>query len=229
MIRPIEDVRDISRIAYGFMASKALFSALHLDLFTRLQERRKTTGELAAETAVPESRMETLLSAVASIGLIVAAKGGWTNAPASARYLVTGSPVGFGDYYRWQIDEQIYPLMTGLTEALYGTADKLGGALQAGEMADAREAERFSRAQHAGSLGPASLLARRVDLSGATRLLDVAGGSGAFTMMLCARFPDLRATILDFPNVVTVARRYVAEAGLGDRVDFLSGSALNVE
>src|SRR5213078_99986 len=98
------------------------------------------------------------------------------------------------------------------------------GALQAGEMADAREAERFSRAQHAGSLGPASLLARRVDLSGAGHLLDVAGGSGAFTITLCARFPDLHATILDFPNVATVARRYVAEAGIGDRVEFLPGN-----
>ena len=73
------------------------------------------------------------------------------------------------------------------------------------------------------------MLARRVDLSGASRLLDVAGGSGAFTITLCARFPELRATILDFPNVVTVARRFVAEAGIDDRVDFVSGNALDVE
>jgi ubiquinone/menaquinone biosynthesis C-methylase UbiE len=73
------------------------------------------------------------------------------------------------------------------------------------------------------------VLARRVDLSNATRLLDVAGGSGAFTITLCTRFPELRATILDFPNVTTVARHYVAEAGLSDRVDFLSGNALDVD
>ena len=36
-IKPIEDVRDISAIAYGFMASKALFAALDFDLFTRIQ------------------------------------------------------------------------------------------------------------------------------------------------------------------------------------------------
>ena len=73
------------------------------------------------------------------------------------------------------------------------------------------------------------MLARRVDLSGASRLLDVAGGSGAFTITLCARFPELRATIVDFPNVVTVARRFVAEAGIEDRVDFVSGNALDVD
>ena len=73
------------------------------------------------------------------------------------------------------------------------------------------------------------MVARRLDLSHASRLLDVAGGSGAFSITLCARFPHLRATILDFPNVVTVARRYVDEAGMSDRIDFLSGNALSAD
>ncbi len=34
----VTDVRDISRLAYGFMASKALFVALDLDLFTQLAQ-----------------------------------------------------------------------------------------------------------------------------------------------------------------------------------------------
>jgi hypothetical protein len=34
--KPIEDVRDISAITYGFMASKALFAALDFDLFTHI-------------------------------------------------------------------------------------------------------------------------------------------------------------------------------------------------
>lgn len=33
-VKPVEDVRDISAITYGFMASKALFAALDFDLFT---------------------------------------------------------------------------------------------------------------------------------------------------------------------------------------------------
>ena len=34
--KPIEDVRDISAITYGFMASKALFAALDFDLVTHI-------------------------------------------------------------------------------------------------------------------------------------------------------------------------------------------------
>lgn len=36
MAESITDVREIARIACGFMASKALFCALDPDLFTRL-------------------------------------------------------------------------------------------------------------------------------------------------------------------------------------------------
>jgi ubiquinone/menaquinone biosynthesis C-methylase UbiE len=90
------------------------------------------------------------------------------------------------------------------------------------------EAELFSRAQHAGSLGPAHQLAKRLDLSRYGLMLDVAGGSGAFSITFCERSDDLRATVLDFENVVDVARLYVIEAGMSDRIDFIVGSALDV-
>ena len=41
--------------------------------------------------------------------------------------------------------------------------------------------------------------------------------------------PELSATIIDFPNVVEVGRRFVADAELGDRIGFVPGNALEVE
>jgi cyclopropane fatty-acyl-phospholipid synthase-like methyltransferase len=128
----------------------------------------------------------------------------------------------FGDYFRFQIDRQLYPLLVNLDEALCGRAP----ATLYGLMANAEEADYFTRAQHAGSLGPAAVVAKQVDLAGAARLLDVAGGSGAFSITLCHRFPDLRATVLDFPTVTPVAQRYISEAGLADRIGVLPGDAL---
>lgn len=37
------------------------------------------------------------------------------------------------------------------------------------------------------------------------------------------------ATIIDFPAVIDVARRYVEEAGLLDRIDFIEGNSLDVQ
>src|SRR5262249_19510736 len=95
-------------------------------------------------------------------------------------------------------------------------------------MSDPRAAAEFSEAQHKGSLGPAALLARRLDLAGRKRLLDVGGGSGALAIALGRRWPELTATILDFPQTVPVAQRYVAGAQLAGRISHLGGDALEV-
>ena len=84
-------------------------------------------------------------------------------------------------------------------------------------------------AQHTGSLGPARLLAKRLDLKDRHRLLDVGGGSGAYSIAFCAANPHLRATIFDFPETVDTAKLYAREAGLSDRISHLAGNAMKVE
>jgi ubiquinone/menaquinone biosynthesis C-methylase UbiE len=97
------------------------------------------------------------------------------------------------------------------------------------------DARTFTTAQHVGSLAAARVLADRVvpdrlptgsPGTGVIRLLDVGGGSGAFSIALCRRFPTLRATILDFPAVVEVARAYRDEAAMQDRIDLVGGDAV---
>jgi ubiquinone/menaquinone biosynthesis C-methylase UbiE len=59
-------------------------------------------------------------------------------------------------------------------------------------------------------------------------MLDVAGGSGAFSIALCQRAPDLTCTIIDFPSVAAVGRTLVRDSGLGDRIAFVEGDARDV-
>lgn len=224
-MQPATDVRDISRIAYAFMASKALFAALNVDLFTRLAGGAKDLATLAGETGVAPNRLDTLLAVLTSQGLLVRGTGGWANAPACERYLVRGTPADFGDYYRFQVDRLIYPALQHLDAGLAGIRDGLAPRF---DQLDPASAADFARAQHAGSLGPALLLAKSVDLGGRRTLLDVGGGSGAFSIVLCQAHPGLRATIVDYPNMIEVARRYVGEAGLDGRVHFVAGDAGHV-
>ena len=73
------------------------------------------------------------------------------------------------------------------------------------------------------------MLAKRVDLAGRRTLLDVAGGTGAFSIALCRTNLELRATILDFPKVAALARNFIAEAGFEARIDTLGGNALTTD
>jgi predicted O-methyltransferase YrrM len=156
------------------------------------------------------------------VGLLVHRDGAWANAPGSERYLVRGSPADFGNYYRYQIDRIVYPALAHLDAGLAGDRTGLAARLQP------TAADDYTRAQHAGSLGPAYLLARSIDLSSRRALLDVGAGSGAFAITLCRSVSSLHATLIDFPHMLEVARGYVDEAGLADRIRFLPGSALEV-
>jgi predicted O-methyltransferase YrrM len=221
-VAPISDVREISNLAYGFIASKVLFAALNARLFDMLAGGPRRLSELQRETGIGGNRLETLLTACVSLGLIEDGADGFANASACQQYLVSTSPLYFGDYFRFQIDRQLYPLLVNLDKALRAQAP----ASIYDVMENPEEADYFTRAQHVGSLGPAAVIQKLIDLTGATRLLDVAGGSGAFSITLCRRFPPLRATILDLPNVTRVAERYIEEAGLAGRIEVLPGDAL---
>jgi 2-hydroxy-4-(methylsulfanyl)butanoate S-methyltransferase len=227
---PIEDVREISAITYGFMASKALFAALEFDLFTRIAQGSASTSALAEATGIAENRLVTLLAALKSLGLVSEAGGRLINAPATARYLVADAPGDFRDYVRFVNGEFGYESFRHLGPALRGERvfpEK--GTYEGLVYETGIGGERFSSAQHTGSLGPARMLAKRLDLKDRHKLLDVGGGSGAYSIAFCAANPHLKATILDFPETVNTAKRYARKAGLSDRIAHLAGNAIKVE
>ncbi|MFO0989759.1 MAG: methyltransferase [Alphaproteobacteria bacterium] len=227
-MKPIEDVRQISAITYGFLASKALFAALDLDLFTKIAGGAATLTALAEATGVAPNRLRTLLTTLKTVGLVTEADGAFANAPATATYLVAGAPGDFRDYVRVVNGGFLYEGMRHVGKSLRGERvfpDKgfyEGIVYSEGGVG----AEAFSAAQHKGSLGPARIFAKRVDLAGARRFLDVGGGSGAYTHAVLRRYPEMRATILDFPETLDTARRYAAEAGLADRIEHVGGNAI---
>ncbi len=224
-----ETAEDVSRIAFGFMASKALFAGLHIDVFTLLAQKPKTTAEIASETNVPANRITTLLTALTSIGLVDLNDTVYSNAPAANMFLSRGSKHEFGDYLRYQIDKQMYPFLSQLNEVIEGSLDPDAVDSYQHWMSDPEQASIYSEAQHAGSLGPGRTLARLIDLSDAHSLLDVGGGTGAMSIRLLEANPDLVSTIIDFPNVSEIGWRFITEAGMVDRIRYIPGNALQAE
>lgn len=223
---PITDVREIARIAYGFKASKALFAAVELNLFGSLSEAPKSADALATEIGCPLNRAESLLTALTALGLLTKNGPLYRNSPACDEYLVPGKPAYFGDYFGLQTDPFIYPAFSHLGELLRTGSTPAPWREYHALMDNPDEATTFSQGQHVGSLGPAVALSRKLDLSEYESMLDVGGGSGAFSIMLCRRNPSLKATIFDYPNALSVARNYVAEAGLDDQIDYKDGNVL---
>ena len=55
--KPVEEVREISAITYGFMASKALFAAVEFDLFTSISGGVDLLPALVKATGIAENRL----------------------------------------------------------------------------------------------------------------------------------------------------------------------------
>lgn len=228
-VKLAETAEDVSQIAFGFMASKALFAGLHIDVFTLLSDSPKSATTIALETGVPANRITTLLTALTSIGLIDRNDETFSNAPAAKQFLSRASKYEFGDYLRYQIDQQMYPFLSQLNEVIEGSLDPEAVDSYQHWMSDPEQASIYSEAQHTGSLGPGRTLARLVDLSDARTLLDVGGGTGAISIRLLQAYPNLISTIIDFPNVAEIGWRFVAEAGMVDRIRYIPGNALHAE
>src|ERR1700722_13515662 len=160
--KPIEDVREISAITYGFMASKALFAALDFDLFTHIERGADSLIGLAAATGVRENLLLTLLTALKSLGLIVEREGRFANAPATAKFLVSGAPGDFRDYVRlvngafgFESFRHLAPALRG--ERIFPDKGFYDGLIYSSGIGG----DQFSSAQHSGSLGPARLMTKR--------------------------------------------------------------------
>jgi predicted O-methyltransferase YrrM len=66
-------------------------------------------------------------------------------------------------------------------------------------------------------------LAKRIDLSGATRLLDIGGGTGIYSIALLLHNPQLTAIVLDRPEVLRVAEEMAQRYGVQDRLELVPG------
>jgi SAM-dependent methyltransferase len=217
-----DGVTAVSSVAYGFMGSQALFAALEVGLFTELAAGPGSLAELAQRLGSDPRVLLALLEACVATELLERDGDRYRNSGAASRYLVRHARGYVGDYYLRQIAATLYDQVPVARAVVRG---ETGGATYAGFLDDPVRAEEFVRGQHAGSTGPAYLLAKTHDLTPFTRLLDLGGGSGAFAIEMVRRHA-LSAIVVDHPSVVAVARKIVGEAGLGDRIRCVAGDVV---
>jgi (2Fe-2S) ferredoxin/SAM-dependent methyltransferase len=208
---------DLNERIRAFQESRAILTALELDLFTAVGDGSDAV-EVAAKLGADPRSTEMLLNALASLRLLVKREGVFRNAPAAARYFTAGSrdnarPGLLHTAHLWQR----WSTLTGCVRA--GTAvarDEIAGRGQ-----DWTEA--FIAAMHRNASERAPLVVRAVGVQNVRRMLDVGGGSGAYSIAFAQANPALRADILDLATVEPIALRHIQEAAVGDRVKVRAG------
>lgn len=208
----------LTQMATAYWSSMALLSLNELGAFAAMGPGGATATALAEALSCDERALAMLLNAGVSLGLVgkdgVGDNALFRPSALSGAFLVPGGPAFLGGALKFAFD--VFAAWGRLPEAVRTGAPQLAEQEYLG--GDAERTERFVRGMHGRAMGSAQGIAGGLDLSDSTRLLDVAGGSGAFSILLCRRHPALQATVCDLPGVLAVSERIIAEVGLADRV-----------
>jgi len=203
---------DLAQTIRSFQDSRAVLTAIELDAFTAVAEGA-TAAQAAAKMGTDPRATEMLLNALAALGLLAKSSGVFHNTPVSARYFVAGSP----DDSRAATmhTANLWRRWSTLTDCV-----REGAAVARREPreVDDRWTRPFIAAMHRNARERAPHVVRAVGTAGVRRMLDVGGGSGAYSIAFAQASPELRAEVLDRPEVLEIARGHIERAGLAGRV-----------
>ena len=205
----MKSVSEIVDLASAYYGSAVLFAALDCDVFAQV--------EAGTFDAAPRG-MRLLADACVAEGLLEKRDGVYFNTPAGKAALVPGGPADLTKAIRYNRD--VYPAWGRLAELARTGRPVERPEIHLGEDAartKAFAASMFGRAMGIGR-GIVPLLGK---LEG--RVLDLAGGPGAYAILMAQANPQSTYVTVDLPAISAEAAGYVAQFGLADRIECRAG------
>jgi 2-polyprenyl-3-methyl-5-hydroxy-6-metoxy-1,4-benzoquinol methylase len=211
--------------AWGAMAlAGAVVAGAELGLYPLLARRPASAAQLAVEANLDRAGVELVLEALRAAGYLSRRGDVYRLRRRARRWLDPASNLSVArfvaanqDYWRW---------WAALPDVAR-TGQPVGHHTAA---PDDPYWDRYIHGQLELARLSAGEVARRVPVpAGPRTLLDLGGGHGWYSAMLCRRHPGLTATVLDLPGSVRVGRQIMAGAGLSDRVRHREGSVLEAD
>jgi len=208
---------EIFQLGY-YWETKILLTAVKLDVFSALDGGAKTARDIADRIGAHEPTLSLLLNALVAMNLLTKEGNRYGNSSTADKHLVRRSPQYIGhllllhdaEWNNWgKLEETVRTGTRSVDRHVFETDPELGGNVLT-------VLDRIGRQS-----GPE--LAKRLQLSGAIRMLDLGGGAGTNAIAFCGVYPELTATVFDLPATLRVTEKTVKEAGLESRIRLQSG------
>lgn len=220
----VDEAIRLHRLMTGYLSSGALFSALELGVFDALGQGAATAEEVGRRVGLVERPARILLLALEGEGLVVRTAGRYANSRLAEVFLVSGSRRYLGPLGAHQAGH--FAKLVQLTQALRDNVPVHAGGSYTGEFQNEPTvwARRWAEVMRASSELMAEDLAAAAPLDGHRALVDLGCASGAYAIALARANPGVRVTAVDQPAIADVAREFIAEAGLADRIEVRAGN-----
>jgi (2Fe-2S) ferredoxin/predicted O-methyltransferase YrrM len=203
---------ELLQIVRGFQESRAVLSAIELDIFSALGDGA-TAASVAARLKTDPRATEMLLNALTAMGLLIKENGRFRNTRTTGRYLSADSADNARDSMMHTV--HLWPRWATLTDCVRAGTEVIG---RRSDDRDADWTHAFIAAMDRNAAERAPLVVRAVSLEGVRQMLDVGGGSGAYAIAFAHAARDLQVEILDQPEVLALTRKYIEKADLAGRI-----------
>src|ERR1700686_1350827 len=205
----------------GTWRSRALIAAVELDVFSHFAEGKRTAKEVAEAAGASPRGMAYLLDALTAIHYLRKTGSRYGLQPASAMFLVPGRTAYMGAMA--QALSLTWDVWKNLTESV-----RSGRSIEAVNVAENGK-EFFPKLL--ASLFPGSFAASAAAVSRLPekerrkihKILDVAAGSGAWSLAFARAIPQARITTVDFPELTPIIREFAEKFGVAARYEYLEG------
>lgn len=224
---------EVDRFLETMAGAQALATAFELGLIDGLLAGPAPAADLARRFDLEERGLDLLLGLLAGSGVVSISTEGTPRL--SERF---AAALVYRDLLEAKLDllrVAVPDLLLGLTDLVkeerrfmahsrmfqlfdYGRASTPGAE-------NAEWTRRWVRFTTALTKHEAQACLDRHDFSRYRQLLDVGGNSGEFAAQICARHPQLQATVLDLPNVCRIGEAHLRGRTVAARIRFVAGDA----
>jgi len=207
----------IREVASSFQKSRILLSGFELDIFTNIDASGTTNHQIANNLHLDENACERLLNALVSLGFLTKQNLLFFNTTESFTFLSKKSPEYLGGMMH---TNHLWNTWSNLTQVV-----KTGKSAHPSEINDRGEDWLFPfiNAMHDRAIKQAPQQLASIDLTGIKSVLDIGGGSGAYSMEFVSRKPEIAATVYDLPNVVPITKKFIDKEGFTCKVNTFTG------
>jgi ubiquinone/menaquinone biosynthesis C-methylase UbiE len=219
----------ILQMAWGYAPPLVLEAAIKHRVFDVLDRGPLTIPEVAAQTGASERGLRTILNLLVGFQFAMRDDEGHYGLTAeSSAFLVSTKPSFQGGIIR-HTSEHLLPKWLGLNEIVATgrptravNHEEEGGMFFHDFVADLFPMN-YPMARE---LGAHLNLAAQ---AGPVSILDLAAGSGVWSIALGQSCPGARVTVVDWPEVTPVTRAVVERNGLSDRYSYSEGDLLEAD
>jgi (2Fe-2S) ferredoxin/predicted O-methyltransferase YrrM len=215
----------LDQMVRGYMPSRCLLTALELDIFTAVGDGA-TAEQVGTKVHANARAAGMLLNALVALGLLAKSGDDYKNTPESARFFVQGSK----DNHREGLlhTANIWHRWSTLTDAVR-SGTRIPDDLRNHARDGSEWTSNFIAGMQRHAKDRAPLVVKALGTAGVRRILDLGGGSGAYSIAFAKACPDVQCEILDIPEVVPLTAEYVSQAGVAAQVKLRPGDMLQDE